>query len=99
MNAITPAATMGTLLTWLLVDPLAEPDARPAFILVGELDAGGLQSSPNMGLCFRGNCTRSCELDHIPERRAGISCARFLPWTGRLRLPPRRAFSLPECLN
>jgi hypothetical protein len=36
-----------TLLIWPLVDSLAESDARPASVLIGELDAGGLQSSPN----------------------------------------------------
>jgi hypothetical protein len=35
------------LLSRLLVDPLAEPDVWPASILVGKLDACGLQSSPN----------------------------------------------------
>jgi hypothetical protein len=48
MNAITPAATMGTLLTWPLVHSLAEPDARPASVLVDELDAARIKRRVNL---------------------------------------------------
>jgi len=34
------------LLTWLLVDPFAEPEARSPSILINEFDAGGFESTP-----------------------------------------------------
>ena len=37
-----------TLLTWLLVDSLAEPDARPASVLIDELDAARTQRRVNL---------------------------------------------------
>jgi hypothetical protein len=43
---MTPAATMRSLLNWLLVDPFPEPDAGSATVLVDELDARVLKGRP-----------------------------------------------------
>jgi hypothetical protein len=34
------------LLTWLVWDRVAEPDARPAAVLIDEFDPGGLECAP-----------------------------------------------------
>jgi hypothetical protein len=47
VNAAIRAAAMRSLLTWLLVDSLAEPNARPASVLIDELDAGRFESTPD----------------------------------------------------
>jgi hypothetical protein len=49
MYAIPPAMTIGALLTWLLVEPLAEPDARPAPVLMVNSSAGGGPFSDGIG--------------------------------------------------
>jgi hypothetical protein len=48
-------------LTWLLVDPLAEPDTRSASILIDKLDAGGFESTP----------------DDFDSRAARLACTSF----------------------
>jgi hypothetical protein len=53
MNAITPGVTMRSLLAWLLVDRLAEPDSRAASILIDELDARFLERNSYRPVVWR----------------------------------------------
>jgi hypothetical protein len=48
-----PVYAAGTYLLGFLVNPLAEPDARSASILVDELDAGGFENTFYVGKRFR----------------------------------------------
>jgi hypothetical protein len=57
MDAMMPAATMRSLLTWLLLDPFREPDAGSATILVDEFAPLRLQTRGEPTARYGGQAT------------------------------------------
>jgi hypothetical protein len=97
MNAITPAATTGTpLLGFLCI--------RLRSLTLGPPPFSSVNSTPAASKARRIWACASAEIarGHVssitfPSAAKGYVGLCFLPWTGPLRLSPRRAFSSPEC--